>query len=106
MTMAAQMQHLAQAYFHQDYDLEFADPDEAVAAFARGEGRGAVRELDSEIEALLASPLNESELVDLWVKTLGAAYDPTVHGQTARGWLSHVRERLAPMQDNDEEGST
>lgn len=106
MTMPAQMQHLAQAYFHQDYDLEFADPDEAVAAFADGEGRGAVRELAAEIEALLASPSNEVELADLWLKTLGAAYDPTARGQTFRAWLSHVRERLRPMVDDDAEGSS
>jgi len=99
MTMSAQLQHLAQAYFHQDYDLEFSDPDEAVVAFVDGEGPGAARELAFELGGLLESSSDELELTELWIKTLGAAYDPTADGRTLREWFSHVRERLRPSPD-------
>jgi hypothetical protein len=106
MKMPAQLQHLAQAYFHQDYDLEFANPDAVLAAFAEGEGLGAVRELASEIDNLLAASSDEAGLADLWAKTLGAAYDPVAHGQTHREWFAHVRDFLPLMQDDDETGSS
>ena len=93
--MPEQLTHLAQAYFHQDYDLEFPVPDAVIAAFAEGEGRGAARELVFEIDTMLASRSSESEIADLWVKALGAAYDPTVEGQTYREWFRHVRDVLS-----------
>lgn len=93
--MPAQLEHLAQAYFNQDYDLEFDTPDAVVVAFAEDEGRGAVSELTFELDALLAGPLNEGQLEDLWVKTLGASYAPTADGQTCRGWFAHMRDLLA-----------
>ena len=105
MTMPAQLQHLAQAYFHQDYDLEFTDPDAVIVAFAEGEGLGALRELTFEIDTLLAQPSNETDLADLWIKTLGAAYDPAEHGQTHREWFAHVRDLLPLTQADDETGS-
>lgn len=101
MTMPAQLQHLAQAYFHQDYDLDLGEPDAVIAAFAEGEGLGAVRELTFEIDSLLAGPLDEGSLADLWVKTLGAAYDPTSHGHTYREWLAHIRDLLPVTRGDD-----
>jgi cobalamin biosynthesis Mg chelatase CobN len=95
ITMPAQLTHLAQAYFHQDYDLEFSGPDAVIAAFVEGEQQGAVRELVSEIDTMLASRSSESQIADLWVKALGAAYDPTVDGQSYRGWFTHVRDLLS-----------
>ena len=95
IAMPAQLQHLAQAYFHQDYDIDFGEPDLAVAAFAEGEGRGAVRELISEIDRLLGECVADSELSDLWVRAFGASYDPTVGGGTQREWFVHVRGVLA-----------
>lgn len=102
--MPAQLQHLAQAYFHQDYDLDFGEPDAVVVAFAEGEGLGAVRELAFEIDNLLAGPLDEASLADLWVKRLGSAYDPTAHGQTQKEWFVHVRDLLPLPQDDDARG--
>lgn len=106
MQMPAQLQHLAQAYFHQDYDLEFSEPDAVIAAFVEGEGLGAVRELAFELDTLLADPSNEATLADLWIKTLGASYDPAAHGQSQREWFAHVRDLLALAHEDDEAGST
>jgi hypothetical protein len=93
--MTPQLKQLAGAYFHQDYDLEYADEDAAVRDFARGQEESAVRELAQEIDSLLAKPLSESQFGDLWVKTLFAAYDPTADGWTYRDWFAHVRELLS-----------
>lgn len=100
-TMPAQLQHLAQAYFHQDYDLDFGEPEAVILAFADGEGLGAVRELAFEIDTLLAQTLNEADLADVWVKTLGAAYDPASDGHTYRGWLAHIRDLLPVTRGDD-----
>jgi hypothetical protein len=104
--MPVQLQHLAQAYFHQDYDLDFGTPDDVIAGFAEGEGPGAVRELISEIDTLLTSPGDQAQLADLWIRALGAAYDPSASGQTQREWLVHVRDLLANAQDSGETDST
>jgi hypothetical protein len=93
--MPAQLEHLAHAYFHQDFDIEFDSPDAVVVAFAEDEGRGAVSELTFEFDALLAGPLNEGQLEDLWIKKLGASYAPTADGQTYRDWFAHMRDLLA-----------
>ena len=93
--MPAQLEHLAQAYFHQDYDLEFETPDAVAVAFAENEGGAALNELTFEIDALLAGPLDEEQLGDLWVKNLGASYDPTADGRTYRDWFGHMRNLLA-----------
>jgi len=105
MSMPAQLKHLAEAYFHQDYDLESTNAEAVVAAFAKGEGPGAVRELVCEIDGLLAAPTDEVQLADLWVKMLGAASDPVDHGETHREWLAHVRNLLPPTQNDDVTGS-
>ena len=94
--MTAYLQHLAQAYFHQDYDLEFSSPDEVVAAYVEGEGLIAVRGLGIEIDRLLSAPVDEVGLADLWVKKFGAAFDPAAHGQTYGAWFAHVRDILEP----------
>jgi len=92
--MSTQLPHLAKAYFHQDYELEFSSPDEAVEAFVAGEGKAAVEELLSEIEAMLASTPNEAELAHFWTRDLGASYDPVAFGATYRDWFEHVRDLL------------
>jgi CdiI immunity protein len=94
IAMSTQLPHLAQAYFHQDYDLEFSSPDEAVEAFVAGEGKAAVEELLSEIEAMLASMPDEAEMAHIWTRDLGATYDPVATGATYRGWFEHVRDLL------------
>ena len=91
--MTQQLQHLAGAYFHQDYDLDSESPDSVVDAFREGEGDASAAELVSEIDRLLASRLAEREMLDLWVVAWGASYDPHDSGRDMRGWLTAVRNR-------------
>lgn len=93
--MPEQLRHLAEAYFHQDYQLEFSGPDDVLIAFRNGEGRAATSALASEIDAVLSSPATESELGNLWVREFGAAYDPVIDGGTTyRTWFAHARDVL------------
>ena len=89
------MQHLAGAYFHQDYDLEAESPDSVLDSFMGGEGEASAAELVSEIDALLVSHLNERELHDLWVVTWGASFDPHDSGLDMRAWFTEVRQRAS-----------
>lgn len=89
------MQHLAGAYFHQDYDLDEGSPQAVLDAFVSGEGQASVAELVSEIDRLLASPVSEPELYDLWIGGWHAFYSPRDDGHTMRGWLTEVRNRLS-----------
>lgn len=103
--MPTQLQYFAQAYFHQDYDLEFASPDDVVAAFVEGEGIGPTRELALEIDRLLVEVLDETLLANLWIDVLGAAYDPNVDGRTYREWFARMRGVLASALPDDSTGS-
>ena len=93
--MTQQLQHLAGAYFHQDCDLESGSPEGVIDLFSEGEGGAAVAELISEIDRLLASPLDEREMEDLWIGDWGASYDPRDDRQDMRGWFTAVRNRLS-----------
>ena len=85
-----QLIHLAQAYFHQDYDLEAPTPLDVLRSFQEGESPGAVAELISDIESMLASSMNEGEMRDLWIKEYGASYDPLTDGMEYRRWFADI----------------
>jgi hypothetical protein len=95
VAVTQQLQHLAGAYFHQDYDLDEGSPEAFLDAFMSGEGQASVAELVSEIDRLLASPVSEAELYDLWIGDWHASYSPRDDGQTMRGWLAQVRKRVS-----------
>jgi hypothetical protein len=90
-----QLQHLTGAYFHHDYDLESESPGSVIDSFLNGEGEASAAELVSEIDRLLASPLSERQLLDVWIGAWGASYDPRDDEQHIRGWLTEVRNRLS-----------
>jgi hypothetical protein len=87
-----QMEHLASAYFHQDYELDGGSPDGVIGLFVRDEGHADSAELVAEIDLLLASQLTEEQLRQLWVDDWGASYEPD---RGMRSWLTSVRLRLA-----------
>lgn len=97
--MSEQLRYLAEAYFHQDYDVEYSGPDAAVEAFRTDETPEFVDELVIEIDGILASSISETELKDLWNERYGASYEPTYRdGITYREWFAHVREILVRPQ--------
>jgi hypothetical protein len=87
MTTYPQLAHLAGAYFHQDYDLDAPTPPDIIHNFVDGEEPGAITELAAEITNILNSDMTDSQIGDLWIRTLHASYEPPKDGLTYRAWL-------------------
>ena len=90
-----QLMHLAQAYFHQDFDLEAATPLDVVRLFASGEPSAAVDELKSDVKSVLDSSMTEREMRELWIVEYGASYDPLADGIEYRRWFADILDVLA-----------
>jgi hypothetical protein len=94
MTAYPQLAHLAGAYFHQDYDLDAPAPAGIIRNFLDGEEPAAIRELAAEVRGLLESGMTESQIGDLWIKTLQSSYEPAKDGLTYRAWLTATLNAL------------
>jgi len=95
-----QLQQFVGGYLHQDFDLEFKSPDEAVTAYGREFSAEAVAVVIAELDRILSSSISESEMYELWIKTLHASYDPAKDGLTYREWFAHVRDLLTRARDS------
>jgi hypothetical protein len=94
VNVSDQLKHLAQAYFHQDFDVDGASPSDVIKAFRDGEQQESVNELIAEIGNLLSSTTSESEIGGIWVHQYGASYEPDMDGMTYRDWLPEVQHIL------------
>ncbi|MEU5465905.1 contact-dependent growth inhibition system immunity protein [Streptomyces althioticus] len=88
------LRELAQAYFHQDYDLEADTPLEVVALFRRAVGPEKAGELRDEIASLLFTVADDGDVAQVWLEQAGAFYDPRLDGVTPREWLRQVAAEL------------
>jgi hypothetical protein len=79
-------------YLHQDFDLEFASPDEALRA-ASLEASEQIERALAEIDTLLKSGLAHRELERI-VERLTSGYARELDGWDARAWLTHARAIL------------
>jgi hypothetical protein len=93
-TTMHQLIHLAQAYFHQDYDLEAPTTLDVVRSFQQGEPPGAIAELVSDLESVLNSSMSEKEMRNLWISEYGASYDPLADGKAYRSWFADILKVL------------
>lgn len=87
--------HLAQAYFHQDYDLESGTPIQVLESFRRDEPAEEVDSLRRAIEEVRASGKSEDELAALWISQARASYDPRDDGIEMSRWFEIITEALA-----------
>lgn len=90
-----QLLHLAQAYFHQDFDLEAPTPLSVVRLFRTDEPSAAVNELVSDLESVLDAPMTDSEMRDLWTHEYGASYDPQANEISYRKWFADILEIMS-----------
>ncbi len=91
-----QYPHLAQllsGYFHQDWMLDHEDEESVLRMYLADTPRRKARAAAREIEALLASGLDEPGLRAA-LERLGCSYDPGLDGLSADEWLSSIRQRL------------
>ena len=86
------LEHLAGAYFHQDWYDEFGDEWKAVDAFIAG-SPSHVGALPTEIEALL-SETQSDQAIEAYLDSLGCEYTPTPEQGGYRGWLSEIARRV------------
>lgn len=82
------------AYFHQDWAVDHATPDAVIDYYRSSEDSAQVARAQAEAESLLGEDLDEAAL-GARMTALGCEYDPTRDGQTWRGWLQRVAQRLA-----------
>ncbi|GIZ52340.1 contact-dependent growth inhibition system immunity protein [Noviherbaspirillum aridicola] len=87
------LRHLFGAYFHQDFDLEYKDAEDAINGFLSLEPQQEIEASVVELHDLLKLGLSESDLERLLIR-LGLAYDATSTGLTNSEWLEHVKQRL------------
>ncbi|GGY13399.1 contact-dependent growth inhibition system immunity protein [Streptomyces minutiscleroticus] len=88
------IQYLAQAYFHQDYDLEAEEPIQILTEFRDGEPPEVVEELRGAMERVLSSGVCEEELAALWLDRAGACYDPRQDGIEMSVWFRQMIDAL------------
>jgi hypothetical protein len=86
-------------YLHQDWALDYPNVWGAVDDFARSEPDHAPL-MDSEIKALLTDSHSEADLEHV-VAELDGNYRPEINGETYRGWLAAVAERVDKVRRND-----
>jgi hypothetical protein len=83
------------AYFHQDFFLDVASPDENVQCFITDVGSPSrVKEMAGLIEKLVDETPDDAALEQIFFDELGSEYIPTADGRSVREWLRHVATML------------
>ncbi|GMA25745.1 hypothetical protein GCM10025864_35040 [Luteimicrobium album] len=83
-----QLEYLARAYFHPDWNVEASTPAGAMRNFVRDEPPEDVAQLGEELVLLLSANPTEQELHDVWQHKSGASWDPVITGWgTYRQWF-------------------
>lgn len=76
-------------YVHEDWALDGDTPADLIPQFLTDAGSETGFQLVGEIEVVLARESDEDHLTRL-VLELGSKYDPTLTGDSVRGWLSDL----------------
>jgi hypothetical protein len=84
---------LMQAYYHQDWALEFSSPLEAARRYAHDTPPRKVKRAAREIGKLLAAAPDEAALAAA-LDDLGCAYSPQAAGQSPTRFLSEIQQVL------------
>ncbi|MER7309998.1 hypothetical protein E5082_31870 [Streptomyces griseoluteus] len=88
------LKNLAGAYFHQDYDLEYETPIEAVNDYKEVNPPDSVNALREAIRSLLDTSTSEQKLAELWLDDGNAYYDPRDDGITMTDWFRTMLNAL------------
>ncbi|MEV5433397.1 contact-dependent growth inhibition system immunity protein [Streptomyces sp. NPDC052701] len=85
---------LAQAYFHQDYDLEYDSPIQALVDYREVHDEKTVSALREALQDLIDSGISEEELAALWLEEGLASYDPRADGISMSDWFRKMVDVL------------
>lgn len=83
-------------YFHQDWGLDFSDPESLIHSFLERAEEEFVQDVIHDLESVLAVPRGEAEMKDLLFRRLGCYVEPSAFGQTYTQfawWLRDVLRR-------------
>jgi hypothetical protein len=81
------------SYFHQDWDIEYGTPEQALSAAIRAH-ESQRKELGRLVELFVEEHPNDEDLdQELW-RDLGCDYLPSADRMSSRAWLLSVAARL------------
>lgn len=80
-------------YFHEDFLLEYQNPDEALDDFVNCESSEEIDKVVVDLERILSVHPENREVRELLI-TAHCAYDPRADGITETGWLQHIHAKL------------
>jgi hypothetical protein len=84
------------AYFHQDWLLDAAHPDEVVEAFLReGHDAAELAQLGRLIDEYSRQEVDDAALERALFTELGCYYMPSADGISARKWLQDVASKVS-----------
>jgi hypothetical protein len=78
--------------FHEDWKLDASTADDVVSRYACDSPEDHLRLVARELDDLLAT--SDEPALERYLDEIGCQYTPSVHGQTNRAWLQHVRALL------------
>lgn len=86
------------AYFHQDWQDDYATSTVAVQAFVREAPAATTDAARRELDRLLASSLDDEGLGRLLRDGFDCNYVPQVDELTNRAWLARIRDLMHPVR--------
>lgn len=88
-------------YFHQDWYLESANPDDVIAEFLAHEPLDVIKAVLTEIKEILAEKHNDEDLRALIIDDLKSFYDPNENGLSYSAWLKDLESCLEKSIQED-----
>ncbi|MEV5432706.1 contact-dependent growth inhibition system immunity protein [Streptomyces sp. NPDC052701] len=92
--LAEEITRLARAYFHQDYDLEYDSPIQALEDYREVHDEETVSATREALQDLIDSGVSEEELAALWLEEGLAYYDPRDDGISVSDWFRKMVDAL------------
>jgi hypothetical protein len=81
-------------YLHQDFDAEFASPDDALTSYMIAESSDEIKKLKHDLEEIMQSGCDEQTLRDLLLTQIGCGYYYPSEWESAIDWFCHLQETL------------
>jgi hypothetical protein len=91
--MTSPLAALFRGYLHQDYDLRYATPEDALRAFCDESSPHERRCVIAEIDGLLAAHADDAPLYAA-LRERGFVFYPPRDGETTRAWLQRAKALL------------
>lgn len=91
----AELRLFFSGYFHEDWEMDAHEPDEAIAQFLRSEpGPDEIAQIVAQIDRYLGEK-DDTAIERGLLEELGCYYLPSADALSARNWLRHVADLLS-----------